>query len=669
MTGQAPRTEAAARGLMVTLAHDASGNTLAMMAMFLIPLTGLVGSTVDMGRIYVAKTRLQQACDAGALAGRKTMAYTNNTALDDNAVTQANAFFANNFNKDDPTKTPAVTGYMGTTKVAFTPTKTTDNQVAATATATVPMTVSKIIGTKDVTLTVTCEARFDVADTDVMFVLDTTGSMACLASQTAGCSPTIKSYTRPDGTTGYYAQEVSGSKLSGVRTAVLNFYDTVAASKDDTTHIRYGFVTYTSTVNAGYAVTQVSPVDPTVTDITNYPLYMVRNWSYDTRRLKGDMNDGTSSNVSKLNMTSAACTALVRDPATGYATDGTATVYTYQSWTQTSTSGSPALGTCKLSAQPVKPAWIYDYSQLDVGNYVMGNSVDDPSKITAATSRWQGCLEERDTTTGATSFDQTKLPPDLDPDLIPNGSTATKWRPMWPDVIYYRGTATSLDSSVLDNGNNKNWAGTNSTNPRGDSNSTTQTGVWTALNLYQNISSGYVSCGKPVQRLDTLTRAQVSAYVNASDFVPQGGTYHDTGMIWGTRMISPNGIFKNDTSTWPGRNAPNRYIVFMTDGDMAPNANIYGLYGIEAYRKRVANGNQGNLTTYTNYHNQRFLAECAAAKARNIKVFVVGFGQQLTNELTTCASDGQAYYASDNKSLDTAFQKIAKQVAMLRVTK
>ena len=48
---------------------------------------------------------------------------------------------------------------------------------------------------------------------------------------------------------------------------------------------------------------------------------------------------------------------------------------------------------------------------------------------------------------------------------------------------------------------------------------------------------------------------------------------------------------------------------------------------------------------------------------------MVGFGQQLTDELTTCASDGQAYYASDNKSLDAAFQKIAKQVAMLRVTK
>ena len=49
-------------------------------------------------------------------------------------------------------------------------------------------------------------------------------------------------------------------------------------------------------------------------------------------------------------------------------------------------------------------------------------------------------------------------------------------------------------------------------------------------------------------------------------------------------------------------------------------------------------------------------------------MFVVGFGQTLTSQLTACASPGQAYYASDNASLTAAFQKIAKQVAMLRIS-
>ena len=499
-----------------------------------------------------------------------------------------------------------------------------------------------------------------------MFVLDTTGSMACLASQTSGCSPTVKTYTRPDGTTGYYAQEVSGSKLSGVRTAVLNFYDTVAGAADPSTHIRYGFVTYTSTVNAGYAVTGVSPTDPTYTKINNYPLYMVNTWNYNTRHVLADMdNTALSPTMTPYNnVTTATCNGYAgRVPATGYTTNGQATVNTVSSFAYNDgQSGTNGLGTCKILGTPKKPNWRYENYSWDVAPYVMGNSVDDPTKITAATSKWQGCLEERSTTSGALTFDQNNLPYDLDPDFIPNSDSATKWRPMWPDVVYYRSSYTPLDSNQFSNGNNTN-------NPYGDSSSTSTTGRYTALNMYNNIASGYVSCGKPVQRLAVLSRSDVGNYVNASDFVPQGGTYHDTGMIWGTRMLSPNGVFKQDTAAWPGRNAPNRYIVFMTDGDMAPNEQIYGMYGLEYYDKRVANGNSSDDTAYTNYHNQRFLAECAAAKARNIKVFVVGFGQTLTPQLTACASDGQAYYASDNASLNTAFQTIAKQVAMLRVSK
>ncbi len=663
MAGQAPRMKTPARGLMSSLARDVRGNTLAMMAMFLIPLTGLVGSAVDMSRLYVVKTRLQQACDAGALAGRKGLIDSDSATLNAEAVAQAQAFFGNNFKKD--TTSPAAPGYFGSTKVSFTPTKTSDNQVAGTASATVPMTVSKIIGTSAVTINVTCEARYDVADTDVMFVLDTTGSMACLASQTSGCSPATKTYTRPDGTTGYYAQEVSGSKLSGVRTAVLNFYDTVAKTADPTTHIRYGFVTYTSTVNAGFAVSAVSPTDPTYTKIANYPLYMVNSWNYDTRRVIGDMNNTAISNSTATynNVTTATCNGYAgRSPATGFTTNGQATLYTTSFAYNNGQSGSNGLGTCTVTGTPKKPNWRYENAVWDVAPLVMGQTTDDPTKITSATSKWQGCLEERDTTAGALTFDQKNLPKDLDPDFIPNSDPDTKWRPMWSDVIYYRSSFTSLDSASYP-------SYSNSTSPYGDYTGTNQLGPFTALNMYANISSGFVSCGKPVQRLDTLSRTQISDYVNASDFVPQGGTYHDTGMIWGTRMISPNGIFKADTSAWPGRNAPNRYIVFMTDGDMAPNEQIYGMYGIEYYDKRVTDGNSSNATTYTNYHNQRFLAECAAAKARNIKVFVIGFGQTLTPQLTACASDGQAYYASNNKGLDDAFQTIAKQVAMLRVSK
>lgn len=582
------------KGWLSSLRRDQRGNTLAMMAIFLFPLTGLVGSAVDMGRLYLTKVRLQAACDAGALAGRKFMTDTGPT-LNPEAVTQAKAFFANNF----------ASGFMGTPGFTstsmpypFSATKTDDNQVSATASIAVPMTIMKIFGTPSVTLNVVCGARLDVPDTDVMFVLDTTGSMACLPSDDS-CSDTqaVKSYVRPDGTTGYYTTEKPKSKMAGLRAAVLNFYDTMAASIDPTTNLRYGFVTYTSTVNVGKDIRDLQPD------------YLVNSWSYQSRAI---------------------------DKTTPKAKNG-------------------------------NPNWNYNKVKFDVSGYVAGNTVTDPSKQTGAKSKWQGCIEERDTKV-ASSFDINNLPLDLDPDKAPTpGDDSTKWRPMWPDVIYYRGTGTT------ETNNGVTYSGSSTTQP-GDFAYTNSVTVYTAYtNMIanpnplwdKNITSGYVSCGKPTSRLKEMTRDDVSAYVNASDFVAIGGTYHDTGMIWGTRLISPSGIFKGDTAAHPNRADPKRYIVFMTDGAMAPNYELYGMYGIERYDKRVTGGNS---SVQTAYHNARFVAVCNAAKARNISVFVIGFGQTLNDQLKACASPGQAYYASDNDKLTEAFQKIAKQIAQLRLS-
>lgn len=640
------RSEAATSGgILRRLRRDTRGNTIAIMAAAMIPLAALAGSAIDAARLYVVKVRLQQACDAGALAGRKFMTSSDSATLDQTATDRAKDFFKNNFRL----------GWMGTKTAVFTPTKTADQQVAGTASSLVPMTIMKMFAAPDVTIRVQCEARYDVADADVMFVLDTTGSMACTTSDgTGGCSQPVATYTQSDGNTGYYVTEKIGSKLSGLRSGVLNFYDTLAGNVDPTTNIRYGFVTYTSTVNAGYAVTSVSPD------------YMVKNWNYQSRRVIGDANNGSTSTTSYKNITLSACNAYAsRSPSTGYTVTGTATVSTAAWSGNTSTSN---VGTCTVTSQPVKPNWFYTQVNYDVSKYTTGVAVPDPSKITGTTSTWQGCIEERDTTPGASSFDQTSLPADLDPDLTPTNDN-TRWRPMWPDVIYYRGTSTAaVNNGVTYSGNNTTPYGDYYINTYYDGATTPLTNMIANPNpaWAQNIALGYVSCGKKVQRLKKLSRDDVSNYVNASDFRAQGGTYHDTGMIWGTRLISPNGIFAADTAPWPGRTAPNRYIVFMTDGDMSPNYDLYGMYGIERYDKRVTGGDSSDQL---DDHNARFLAECAAAKARNIKVFVIGFGQTLTTQLTSCASPGQAYYASDNPSLQTAFKTIANQVAMLRVSK
>jgi hypothetical protein len=556
-------------------------------ATMMVPILAFSGCAVDAARLYFVKMRLQQACDAGVLAGRKFMTGTG-ASLDATASTQATAFFSNNFRS----------GTFGTTSVSFTPTKTNEGQVSAAAQATVPMTMMTMFGVPSQQLSVSCEARYDVADVDIIFVLDTTGSMACLPTDSSStCSSYVGSasrilYTRPadgatsgndsvpgyPGSTSYYVQEKSGSRMAALRTAVLDFYDTLAANIDPTSNVRYGFVTYTSTVNAGKAITAISPS------------YMV-----------GGSGSANSS-------------------------------WTYQSRRQTGTSS----GT---------PTWSYEPISFNVTNYLTSTGMSDTTKSPATTIRWAGCVEERSTTAGASSFNLASLPNDLNPDLVPTSNITTQWKPMVPEIIYARNnfSSTATDTSTGDDSQNPNIGSAS----------------W--------VEDGYVSCGKPVSRLKVMTRAQVSAYVNATDFRPLGGTYHDTGMIWGTRLLSPTGIFAADTAAWPNRNPPNRVIVFLTDGDMAPHQRLYGMYGVEYFDRRISNGTFGSLT---DYHNARFLAACSAAKARNISVFSVSIDTSVSTQMRSCAtSNAQALATTTGSGLSSAFIGIAKQIAMLRISK
>src|SRR3954469_23505883 len=87
-----------AQGVLRGLARDTRANTLALMAMALIPLAGMVGGGVDISRMYIVKTRLQHACDAGALAGRKAMGGGTWAFNNYSARTAAEKFFDGNYN-------------------------------------------------------------------------------------------------------------------------------------------------------------------------------------------------------------------------------------------------------------------------------------------------------------------------------------------------------------------------------------------------------------------------------------------------------------------------------------------------------------------------------------------------------------------------------------------
>jgi Flp pilus assembly protein TadG len=82
------------RPILCNLIRNRAGNALPIMALIMALLMAFVGCGVDGARMYMVNARLQQACDAGVLAGRKAMtdATTGNTALDATATAAANAF-------------------------------------------------------------------------------------------------------------------------------------------------------------------------------------------------------------------------------------------------------------------------------------------------------------------------------------------------------------------------------------------------------------------------------------------------------------------------------------------------------------------------------------------------------------------------------------------------
>lgn len=609
--------------LLTRLRRDKRGNTLAMMAMATIPLAGMVGSAVDIGRGYLIKSRLQQACDAGALATRRAM--TSNT-MDSAAVAQGNRFFNVNFSPDT----------AGTTSSTFALTGAQNGEVTGVATAVVPMTITRVFGNDNVTLNVSCASRLEIPNTDVMFVLDTTGSMN-------DC---------PDNST---CNGNSSSKIAGIRSAVLDFFDTMATSIPAGAQLRYGFVPYSSTVNVGDALLSSWVPD-------NYD-YRSRVANFNTRV---DPTDTSETYGSTLSAANCALYQLNRsyptlDGPTYATTDAagftTTLVYRARDWGGTGTT-SGTNRTCRryrnTSVLPVAYQFTnftyqtvnYDTSSFKAGSTVMVATGTPASNVYVGalspksldmvevaalptysgpelSTTWGGCIEERRTVANAT-FSYGSLPSnanDLDIDGVPS-STDTMWRPAWPEVIW--------------------------------------TSSWRP---YDNAANGYVACPAAARKMGVMTRSEVQTYVNGLSAI--GGTYHDTGMIWGARLISPTGIFASENATAPNGQPITRNIVFMTDGQMAPNQNIYGLYGLENPDQRVSGGSYSDLT---NRHNSRFRAMCDAARAKNIRIWVVGFGTALSTDMTACADPGQAFQANDTATLRARFAQIASQVARLRLS-
>lgn len=653
------------RGLLARLRGDTSGNTLAMMAIATIPLAGMVGSAVDIGRGYLVKSRLQQACDAGVLAARRAMA---GPSLDAGAVDLANKFFNVNFSNNT----------AGATNVTFSPTNTSDNQVTGTATARVPFTITKALwGKPYADVTVLCDARLEISNTDVMMVLDTTGSMAgCPGS--GGCTET---------------------KIQSLRAAVVDFFDTIDLATSADSRFRIGFAAYSSAVNMGR--------DPfTNQQLLNDDWLKSGTWDYQSRVARMDLDEwtGTTSfsgwtNESIAGVTNSNCTRYGRNESfSGYAPASTLDHNTansnpnnvqaplttrsefqatdqrriYERVTAGWGSGTRsctrrwrvATTTYVQNGRFAFSGWEYRKVQYNIDTYRAGTPVNvytantaptgsvtvsgtynmvelltaPGSTVTGVSSTYDGCIEER---SGNPDMSFTPIPAsarDLDITNAPNGSWESQWRPMWPELVFNRDANNGLDNEI---------------------------GVTT------NRSPMSSPCPSPSSKLAKRTKADVQNYVDS--LVATGATYHDFGMAWGARMLSPTGMWAAENSTAPNGRAISRHLIFMTDGILEPSPTAYSSQGSERSDRRVVGTGVvptgGNGGTMAPFHNARFQALCNAARANNMTVWTVNFSTSSQPTLVSCADPGKAFDATNGTQLRAQFQSIAAQIAELRLSK
>lgn len=593
---------------LTSLARDARGNTLALVAASLIPLAGMVGGGVDISRMYIVKTRLQHACDAGALAGRKQMgggtwAYNNNAAQ-----TAANRFFDANI-QESPYGATSLTRSF------------TENagKVSGTASATVPMTIMRVFGKTSETLTVTCDAEMRLPNTDVMFVLDTTGSMGDKA-----------------------VSSDAQTKIQALKSAVKCFYEIVArldtaevcatgtpsGGTGNTVQIRFGFVPYASNVNVGKLL-------PTS--------YFADSWHYQTRRAVGTVWGNWTYYSHYWTNYSSTCNPA---PANTSTREYRVNKYHY--------SGSDYY--CYYEYRDQLTQWEYNRLPVNVSLLKNGTAWRDSFEWPIGTNganrtiTWNGCIEER-ATVWQTSY--APIPAgakDLDIDLVPSsGDPSTLWGPALPQLIYARDVTSSWDQ--LDR------------NPD------------TTTAQYHNNVPYY--CPTEAKKLQTWpTASTFEGYVNSLS--PNGNTYHDIGLIWGARFLSPTGIFRSENEFTPQGAEIERHLIFMTDGEACTNATDYAAYGFPWLDRRTTDPNQeptgGCLTTgtITQQVNARTQAICTAVRNKNITLWVIWFGAANTtieNMLKSCSTPGRYFAARNAADLQNTFKQIADQISQLRLTK
>ncbi|MBN2973423.1 Tad domain-containing protein [Roseomonas aeriglobus] len=617
---------------------DHRAAVLPMMAIGLIPVIIALGSAIDMGRIYVAKSALQAGVDAAALAGAR--AYNVSGSLPTSRESQVNAYFFGNFPN----------GTMGAQNLSLTPrfeSVANRNQTTVKATIDLPMTFMRAFGFSQQSIEAIATAEIQPHPLEVMMVLDNTGSLR--ANLPADATGVIK------------------TRISALKDASRSFLDILYQGAESRADLALGFVMYDITVNVGKLLPSgmvkqkaayndqymnsyggIWPTQPlawkgcvfgdtTVRDLTSTVSYADPGAWDIVRTLPGE-NGHPSIEPYFIppfyvpRIAASAADAAAKSNSTG-------DFYKYSSVEpgfnlyRLHASYADAMLNMDLSgdnfaSNPYR-RWFYQY-YLGLNN---GATTAADDVITTTSGAYY------DPSTMTWDFKtNTGTPFKVNYDRIPRLSAD------WRDPTAYR---INPDGGSTDN-SSQNKTETPSPN-------------WQCPEEAEPITYGR----SKNYWLNVVSQKNAAIY-------PANGTLHHAGLLWGYRLLVRDDIFKRVN---PVNERAKRALVFMTDGETALGTTQNGytdrtwtFYG--NYADAPISANAGNLISQS---ERRFAKTCASlqAEANPPKVYIVALTTTDAGTLSMfekCAPS-HVYRTSDAATLKAAFDDIASELVDLHLVK
>lgn len=520
------------------LLTDTKGNTLAIFAAALVPLVAMIGSGLDLSFAYMAKAKLQNACDAAVLAGRQSM---NGNLWKDSNEAEAHKFFDFNF----------PTGMMGVQSISFTVDQDADDkaQLVGAAAASLPTKMMYIFGFDAIPIEANCNAKRDLGHNDVMLVLDTTGSMRS-------------------------APSIGGdSKIKRLRMGAAGLY---RALDDDTNDAitRFGIVSYSVTVNVARSLKDKDILrQQEYNDAKYYWEECDYSW-FSIRNCKGD--------------------GVVYD-------DEDDVPYTGRNGSRYGRVGFLRR----------------ENTSIHINDTQWGTSNTTKKNVTNFRLSGDGCVEER-SSVGETGSPITILQTISQADIDDVASGAN-------DTLRQWGRYDPQSQEEYDN-----WR-----------------------------------CPAESKKLEVYaSESAFNSAINDATAVVDSLTYHDIGMLWGARFLSPTGMFAADNPTSHGIVPVNRHIVFMTDGELVTTDKTYSAYGVDRYHNRIKGS--GNLQQK---HIRRFQSVCDTVKATGTTIWVIALDVTATDDIDDCATSEAHFFTSDGSDLEQIFERIGRGIGNLRLTR